>query len=117
MFIRFNESGSSVLAPKGTKRIGISASVDEKDGCTVLPTMDMFASQLLPPLIIFKGTFCGTLMKRWSNHSKSFVLFTEKHWMTAETTLLYLWWLMMMYPGKNIGVIIDYAPAHNCELV
>ena len=26
----------------------------------------MLSSQLLPPMIIFKGTFSGTLMKKWS---------------------------------------------------
>ena len=117
MFLRFNETGKSILAPKGVKRVGTTAKVDSKSGCTVLPTMDMLSSTLLPPMIIFKGVFGAQLMEKWSTYSKSMVLFTKKHWMTSECFVLYLKWLMLMYPRKKIGVIIDYAPAHDSELV
>jgi len=120
MFIRFHEGGSQVLAPKVVRRVGLAATIDGKDGCTVLPTlptMDMLSSHLFPPMIIFKGTFGGTLMKKWSKYFKSFVLFTKNHWMTSETTALYLRWFMMIYSGKKINLIIDYAPAHNSEEV
>ena len=89
-FIRFHESFDTVLAPIGEKRIGSTARIDNKMGCTVLPTMDMSASCLLPPMIIFTGVFGGHLMKRWRNYSNSLVLFTEKHWMTSNTFILYL---------------------------
>ena len=111
-FIRFHESYDTVLAPIGEKRIGSTARIDNKMGCTVLPTMDMSASCLLPPMIIFTGVFGGYLMKRWRNYSNSLVLFTEKHWMTSNTFILYLDWLMDFFKGKKIGLIVDYAPSH-----
>jgi hypothetical protein len=117
MFIRFHEEGSSVLAPTGEKRIGKSVTCDKKAGCTVLPTMDLLSSCLLPPMIIFNGVFGGRLMKQWSQHTESFVLFTEKHWMTTETMVLYLKKMMTFYKGRTIGLIIDKAPSHTNETV
>jgi hypothetical protein len=111
-FIRFHEEDSRVLAPVGEKRIGKAVTCDGKSGCTVLPTMDMLSSQLLPPLIIFNGVFGGRLMTEWQPYTNSFVLFTENHWMTTQTMVLYFKWLMSFYKGKTIGVIIDHAPSH-----
>jgi hypothetical protein len=54
-FVRFNEVGEKVLAPSGSKHVGLAMTMDLRDGCTVLPTMHMNASQLLPPVVIFKG--------------------------------------------------------------
>ena len=111
-FIRFHEIKSKVIAPKGEKRIGTASCIDEKSGCTVFPTMEMNASLILPPLIIFTGVFGATLMKQWKNYTKSLVLFTENHWMTGETFIIYLKWLLMNYKNKTIGLIVDYAPSH-----
>ena len=63
-FIRFQESFDTVLAPIGEKRIGSTTRIDNKMGCTVLPTMDMS---------IIIGVFGGYLMKRWLDYSKSLV--------------------------------------------
>lgn len=117
MFIRFHEEDTRVLAPTGEKRIGKSVTCDKKAGCTVLPTMDMLNSRLLPPMIIFNGVFGGRLMKEWAQHTNSFVLFTEKHWMTTETMVLYLKKLTTFYKGQKIGVIIDKAPSHTNDTV
>jgi hypothetical protein len=117
-FLKFHETSSTVLAPKGARRIGSAHKiVDEKKGCTVMVSMDMFASQLLPPLIIFTGVFGKTLMKKWSSYAKSTVLFTQNHWMTAETNILYLQYLIKIYPKKRIGLIYDHAPSHVCQVV
>jgi hypothetical protein len=116
-FIRFHESRGLLIAPSGEKRVGTAAQIDDKAGCTVLPTMDMTASQLLTPMVIFTGVFGATLMKKWQTYAQSLVMFTEKHWMTAETFILYVSWLMDYYKGKRIGLIIDYAPSHcNAEV-
>ena len=40
-FVRFHESKNTVIAPLGEKRVGSTAKIDEKSGCTVLPLMDM----------------------------------------------------------------------------
>jgi len=79
IFVRFHEGGSKVVAPKGVKRVGLSVLLDDKDGCTVLPTMDMFSSLLLASMLIFRDTFGGTLMKKWSAFSKRFLLFTRNY--------------------------------------
>lgn len=46
-----------VLASKWVKRIGITLSVNEKDGCFVMITLDMFSNIELTPLIVIKGVF------------------------------------------------------------
>lgn len=112
-----HETRGFVIGPTGEKRIGAAAQIDDKAGCTVLPTMDMTASRLLAPMIIFTGVFGATLMKKWQSYTESLVMFTEKHWMTAETFILYVAWLMDHFKGKRIGLIIDYAPSHcNAEM-
>ena len=88
-FIRFNESCNHCIAPKGIKRVGFSAKENDKAGVTLLPTLDMMASRLLPPLIIFKAKFGARLMKQWATYTKSFLLFTESHWMTKHVMLIF----------------------------
>ena len=102
-----------VVAPCGVKRVGSTTVIDDKSGCTVLPTMEMNSSSLLPVMIIFTGVFGAKLMKEWKNYTRSLVLFTENHWMTSETFVIYLKWLLQMYRNKTIGLIIDYAPSHD----
>ena len=116
-FLRFIEANSKVVVPCGSKRVGTALKCNEKEGCTVMVSMDMNASQLLPPFIIFKGTFGKTLMKSWQRYSKSTVLFTSNHWMTARTNILYLQYLLQLYPNKKIGLIYDHAPSHVSEEV
>ena len=73
LFMRFHEASGSILAPTGEKQIGSTAKIDRKSGCTVLPTMDMTASKLLPPLVIFTGVFGARLMKKWQLYNCSLV--------------------------------------------
>lgn len=111
--IKFHEVSDSVLAPQGVKRVGTACKISSNDGCTLMVTMDMTTSQLAPPLIIYKGTFGGTLMKKWQNFSKAVVVFTEKHWMTQQVFILYLQHLRLICPGhEKIGIIIDKASMH-----
>ena len=117
-FMKFHESGSMVLAPVGAKRIGSALKIKEKEGCTVMVSIEMFSSRLLPPFVIFKGVFGATLMTKWQDYKTSAVLFTENHWMTAETNILYLQYLLDMYDyKKRIGLIYDHAPSHVCAQV
>jgi hypothetical protein len=53
-------------------------------------TMDFSTSQLTPPLIIYNGTFGGTLMKKWFTFEQAIVVFTEKHGMTSSVMIIYL---------------------------
>jgi len=62
-FLRFHESSSKVLAPKGAKRVGMALKCNEKEGCTLMVSMEMISSQLLPPFVIFKKKFGIILMK------------------------------------------------------
>ena len=111
-FLRFHEASSTVVAPKGAKRVGAAMKSNEKEGCTLMVSMEMISSQLLPPFVIFKGQFGKTLMKKWQTYSKSSVLFTSNHWMTAETNILYLQYLIGLFTGRKIGLIYDNAPSH-----
>ena len=81
-----------MIGPKGEERIGAAAQIDDKIGCTVLLTRDMTASCLIAPMVIFNGVFGATLMKKWKAYTDSLVMFTEKHWMTADTFFRYVAW-------------------------
>ena len=59
-FLRFHKCTNKVLAPKGVKRVGVALSVNEKNGCSVMITLDMFLNEVLPPFIIFTG-ICGAI--------------------------------------------------------
>ena len=61
-FIRFHEASKKVLARKGSKRVGVARKLDNKDGCTLMVSMEMRSSQLLPPFVIFKVGFGKILM-------------------------------------------------------
>jgi len=69
-FLRIHEVDHRVIAPVGEKRVGTSMKYDDKAGCTVMVSMELLSSQLLPPFIIFKGVFCATLMKKCSHMKK-----------------------------------------------
>jgi hypothetical protein len=56
-------------------------------------------------------------MKKYQDHDGALVLFTKSHWMCAETTVLYLTWIMQMFPDDVVGLILDYAPCHRSALV
>jgi DDE superfamily endonuclease len=116
-FIRFHEVSTKVLAKKGSKRVGVARKLDEKDGCTLMVSMEMKTSQLLPPFVIFKGGFCKTLMKKWKDYEHGTVLFTENHWQTEETMKIYVNHLRLTFPGKTIGLVFDCAPSHSRGLV
>jgi hypothetical protein len=117
-FVKFHERRDEVLAPVGAKSVGSSVKVDnEKAGCTFMVTMEMISGQLLPPFVVHKGTFGGTLMKKWQMHKGSLVTFTKTHWMTEETAILYLQYATKLFPGKIIGLVWDHAPAHVAKSV
>jgi hypothetical protein len=61
-FLKFHERDIRFLVPRGVKRVGSASKMDEKDGCTLMVTMDMATSQLTHPFIIFKGVFGARLM-------------------------------------------------------
>ena len=56
-FLRFHECTKKVLTPIGVKRVGVALSVNEKNGCSVMITLDMFSNIALPLFIIFTGVF------------------------------------------------------------
>ena len=117
-FLKFHEKDDNLLVPRGVKRVGTASKIDEKDGCTLMVTMDMASSQLTTPFIIFRGTFGARLMKEWSGYKTSTVLFTENHWQTSSTVIIYLELLRKLYPTKRvIGLIWDKASSHYSEEV
>ena len=100
-FLRFHECTNKVLAPIGVKRVGVVLSVNEKNGCSVMITLDMHLNKALPPFIIFTGVFGALLIKEYKEMTKATVLFTDKHWMTSVTNMLYFKYLSNFYKGKK----------------
>ena len=116
-FIYFYEVLKKVLEKKGSKRVSVACKLDEIDGCTLMVSMEMKTSQLLPPFVIFKGRFGKTLMKKWKDYEHGTVLFTENHWQTKETMKIYVNHLRLTFPGKIIGLLFDCTPSHSKSLV
>ena len=104
-FLRVRETSSKVLAPKGIRRVGVALSVTENDGYSVMILLDMFANIVLPPVIILTGVFGAKLMEEYKDIIKSTVLFTETHWMTSTTNMLYFKYLSNFYKGKKVGLV------------
>lgn len=115
-FITFHHPPTKYLARTGEKRIGVARKFDEKNGCTVMVSMEMHTSSLLKPFIIFKGVFGGRLMKQWATHNDSTVVFNSNHWQTEETMKIYLHSIRQLFPGKVVGIVYDYAPSHTEDL-
>ena len=66
-------------------------------------------------IIILSGGFSKTLMKKSQNvlnAYNSLVAFTNKHWQTEETTMIWLTFLHQKFLGKVIGICYDCAPYH-----
>lgn len=78
-FIRFHERYAHILDPSSEKYVGSAAKCNEKEGCTLMVTMDLISSSLLRPFIVFPGKFDKNLMQHWQSYSDSIVLFTSNH--------------------------------------
>ena len=100
-FVKFHESTDMFLVPKGTKKVGSALKFNEKEGCTVMVTLDMIGNCVLPPFIIFSGQFGKTNMKKYKSVTKATVLFSKTHWMTVHCLQLYFKYLSSYYSGKK----------------
>ena len=87
-------------------------------------TMDMTASQMITPVIIFQGKMGSNLQKEWDKRqkekngkNKSIVLFNENHWQTSYTVMIYLDYLRkkLYYNKEKIGIVWDRASMHNSK--
>ena len=67
-FFCFHKRHSHILIPSGEKRVGSAAKYNEKEGCTLMVTMDLLFSSLLRPFIIFTGKFVKNMMKKWQSY-------------------------------------------------
>ena len=112
-FILFYPGKDKVLVPKGTKRVGSLVPVEnDKKGVTLAVTASLLSSQLLPPFIIDTGSFGADLMTSWSNYTKSTVIFNKSHWMTQYAFIIYLDWLLKMFPCQRSLLIVDRSKTH-----
>eukprot|EP00918_Siedleckia_nematoides_P049128 GHVU01107708.1.p1 GENE.GHVU01107708.1~~GHVU01107708.1.p1 ORF type:complete len:230 (+),score=21.43 GHVU01107708.1:268-957(+) len=79
-----------VLAPRGDRRVGRAAAVDEKEGCTLMLSVEYTKNEILDPCIIFQGVPGAVLQQRWVGFTGAQVMFTRSHWMTRWTFIEYL---------------------------
>ena len=104
--------------PKGTKRVGSLVPVENnKKGVTLAVTASLLSSQLLPPFIIDTGSFGADLMTSWSNCTKSTVIFNKSHWMTQYAFIIYLYWLLKMFPSQRSLLIVDQSKTHFGKII
>ena len=90
------------MAPKGVKRVDVALSVNEKNGCSVIIILDMFTNIALLSFIILTGVSGTILMKKYKDITKRIVLFTNTHWMTSATNMLYFKYLSNFYRDKKL---------------
>ena len=69
------------------KRVEVALSVNEKNGCSDMITLDMFAHITLPLFIIFTDVFGAILMNENRDMTKVTVLFTNTYWTTSATNM------------------------------
>ena len=67
-------------------------------------TLDLFASIVLPPFIIFTGVFGSYLMNKYKDTTKATVLFIDTHWMTSAANMLYFKYLLNFYRDKKLDL-------------
>ena len=67
------------MAPIEVKRVGVTLSVNEKNGCSVIITLDMFANIALLPFIIFTDVVGVYLIKEYKDMTKATLLFADIH--------------------------------------
>ena len=72
-------------------------------------TLDMFSNIALPLFIIFTGVFRAILINEYKDMTKATVLFTDTHWTTSPTNILYLKYLSNFSRDKNVGIVYDKA--------
>jgi hypothetical protein len=75
-----------------SNRVGSNGAEDSKKGCTVMVESEMFASQIIAPMIIMTGTPDGTLSRQiasWDGPSN--IIFHPKHWMDKQGCVAFIW--------------------------
>ena len=100
--LRFHETTKNILALKGVKRVGVVLPVNEMNDYLVMRALDMFANITLPPFVIFIGVFCAYLLKQYKDVTNATVLFTDTHWMTSATNIIYFKYFSHFYRGKKL---------------
>jgi hypothetical protein len=123
-FVLFHMKDTCLIGPQGIKRVGTSTKVDnEKMGATVLISCEFRTSMILPPMVIFTGAHGAKLMQNFEDGEvllffcllflflcltfMYFILFfhtvnglcNESHWMTSQTSIIYLQYLNTLFPG------------------
>ena len=76
-----------------------------------------FLHNFFPPFIIDTGSFGADLMTSWSNYTKSTVIFNKSHWMTQYAFIIYLDWLLKMFPCQRSLLIVDRSKTHFGKII
>jgi hypothetical protein len=92
-FFKFYHESQTVIAMKGSKRVGRNKSAsNEKLGCSVMVTLDMMQSRILPPFIVFDGAKRnegGRLVKdldQWTGTAK--LTCQKSHWFDSDIVMI-----------------------------
>src|SRR4051812_38870335 len=56
-------------------------------------------------------------MKQWQHYTRSTVLFNPTHWMTQSTFIIYLEWILKMFPNRTTLLIVDRSRTHYGEVI
>lgn len=90
---------------------------NDKKFVTVVMAASLLSSQLLPPFVIDTEKFAADLMRQWLHYKRSTVLFNDTHWMIHYVFVLYLDWLLNMYPEQRTLLIVERATTHYGKMI
>ena len=100
------------LVSKGTKRVGSVLKFNEKQGCTVMVTLDMIGNHVLLPLSVYTCNFDKTYIIKCRSVTKGTDLSTKTHRITVHCLKIYFKYVSSYYPMQKIGLVFDSAPTH-----
>mmetsp|Transcript_17294 Transcript_17294/g.42366 ORF Transcript_17294/g.42366 Transcript_17294/m.42366 type:complete len:712 (+) Transcript_17294:91-2226(+) len=109
-FMRFHPGADSLIAPVG-----------RKNGVTLMVTVELEGSRILPPFWVFQGKTGARIDQEFANFEQenngAHVAFQPMHRFDSAITCRYLRWLRRQYPNRKIGLVWDMAPQHASEQV
>eukprot|EP00918_Siedleckia_nematoides_P028688 GHVU01061733.1.p1 GENE.GHVU01061733.1~~GHVU01061733.1.p1 ORF type:complete len:273 (-),score=32.36 GHVU01061733.1:44-862(-) len=119
-FLEYNSVSQAVLVQQGSRHVGSCETLREKEGITVMVTLNSRTSCLELPMLIFKGKPGANIHKRYKGVQGLHVQCNAKHWMNHETMCCWLEWLrkqMWLKGYRRVVIIVDSATQHTKQEV
>eukprot|EP00918_Siedleckia_nematoides_P068619 GHVU01149499.1.p1 GENE.GHVU01149499.1~~GHVU01149499.1.p1 ORF type:complete len:247 (-),score=20.03 GHVU01149499.1:404-1144(-) len=114
-FLEYNTTSQRSIAAQGSRHVGSLETFREKDGITVMVTVNCMESTLELPMLIFKGKPDANIQKRYTFAQGLHIECNSKHWMNHETMCRWLEILrnqLWLKGYLRVVIIVDSAAQH-----